>query len=339
MKKYIISILLLSSVLIPTAYADIVQVDMMLPPPPANCVSIDRNLHLGSNDKVSLNGQVAVLQNFLSTEGMYSHKVTGYFGSITLRAVKAYQKAHGISATGFVGVITRAMINTCSTTPVSSLNITSPKGGETWLQGTTHNIVWTDRNVYIQAQKYDISISPKSPCVAQKPCTMMAIKPYAIVSGTSLPVGGFVWNVGTITDAGRTLVDGEYNINVCAAGGGTCVQSNIIAVVTSIEGTTTSKVSALSPTSGSIGQQVTLVGQNFASTNTVNFGYGVIPNASSTNSTSITFTVPNQLNPACYYATPVHCMVMTQVTPPGTYNVSVTNAGGTSNAISFVVTQ
>lgn len=40
-----------------------------------------------------------------------SHVPYGYFGSQTLAAVKAFQKAHGIEQTGFVGPLTRAALN------------------------------------------------------------------------------------------------------------------------------------------------------------------------------------------------------------------------------------
>lgn len=55
---------------------------------------------------------VKQLQERLRTEGHFTFVTsTGYFGPITLAAVKSYQKAHGIIATGFVGPLTTAELN------------------------------------------------------------------------------------------------------------------------------------------------------------------------------------------------------------------------------------
>lgn len=54
---------------------------------------------------------VRELQTRLAAEGYFMATPTGYFGPITLAAVQAYQSAHGISATGYVGPMTRAMLN------------------------------------------------------------------------------------------------------------------------------------------------------------------------------------------------------------------------------------
>lgn len=58
------------------------------------------------------NTSVSALQSYLVAHG-YSipHAVTIYFGGETLAAVKQYQAAHGIPATGFVGPLTRASLN------------------------------------------------------------------------------------------------------------------------------------------------------------------------------------------------------------------------------------
>jgi len=55
---------------------------------------------------------VKELQNRLRTLGFFTFPTsTGYFGPITLAAVKAFQTANGIPATGFVGPLTRAALN------------------------------------------------------------------------------------------------------------------------------------------------------------------------------------------------------------------------------------
>ena len=91
----------------------------------------------------------------------------------------------------------------------------------------------------------------------------------------------------------------------------------------------TPTITYLSPQLGAVGSSVTVYGTGFSlSGNSVHFGGGIIANLSSSNGTSITFTVPSQL-----YA------YGSQAVTPGPYSVSVTNTYGyTSNAVSFTVT-
>jgi len=54
---------------------------------------------------------VTELQNRLTQEGFYSGPISGFFGPLTAKAVKAYQKKFGLSLTGTVGPLTRAQLN------------------------------------------------------------------------------------------------------------------------------------------------------------------------------------------------------------------------------------
>jgi len=68
-------------------------------------------LALGSKE-----ASVTELQKRLTSEGVYSGPITGYFGSLTLAAVKKYQENNGISKAGQagygnVGPATRAKLN------------------------------------------------------------------------------------------------------------------------------------------------------------------------------------------------------------------------------------
>ncbi len=93
-------------------------------------------------------------------------------------------------------------------------------------------------------------------------------------------------------------------------------------------------ISNLAPMSAQVGQQVTLYGTNFSSTNTVSFGTGAITNVYS-NGTSIMFTVPSYVSPYC--APDMYCAQYVQEITPGIYNISVMNQSGTSNTVSFRV--
>jgi hypothetical protein len=57
------------------------------------------------------NEQVRVLQEQLRALGYFTFPVsTGYFGPITLQAVRTFQRAHNLPETGYVGILTREMM-------------------------------------------------------------------------------------------------------------------------------------------------------------------------------------------------------------------------------------
>ncbi|MBU4348449.1 peptidoglycan-binding protein [Patescibacteria group bacterium] len=68
---------------------------------------------------------VTELQERLTSEGVYSGPVTGYFGPLTLAAVKKYQEKEGIATSGQagygnVGPLTRAELNTSAQVSASA---------------------------------------------------------------------------------------------------------------------------------------------------------------------------------------------------------------------------
>lgn|GEM_PF-3093730 len=65
---------------------------------------------------------VTELQKRLTVEGVYSGPITGYFGQLTLQAVKTYQNKVGVPATGFVGPLTRGQLNASQVAGVSTAN-------------------------------------------------------------------------------------------------------------------------------------------------------------------------------------------------------------------------
>jgi hypothetical protein len=64
-----------------------------------------KNLWLGSRGE-----EVTALQTFLKEKGYLSGDVTGYFGALTMKAVRAYQKENNITQSGIVGPLTRKAI-------------------------------------------------------------------------------------------------------------------------------------------------------------------------------------------------------------------------------------
>ncbi|TAN32141.1 peptidoglycan-binding protein, partial [Patescibacteria group bacterium] len=68
----------------------------------------NNNLQIGS----PLAEDVKALQTALAQDGDYHGDLTGGFYNQTYAAVRAFQEKHGINATGFVGPLTRAELNT-----------------------------------------------------------------------------------------------------------------------------------------------------------------------------------------------------------------------------------
>ncbi|MEK9180782.1 MAG: peptidoglycan-binding domain-containing protein [Patescibacteria group bacterium] len=65
-----------------------------------------KNLQYGSRGE-----EVTQLQLALTRAGVYSGPVTGYFGSLTRQAVRAYQTSKGITPVGTAGPLTRQALN------------------------------------------------------------------------------------------------------------------------------------------------------------------------------------------------------------------------------------
>lgn len=78
--------------------------------PSEGCKSLSNNLYIGLQN----NADVRCLQEFLKNQGAEIYPeglVTGNFGNLTKSAVIKFQIKYSISATGYVGSITRAKIN------------------------------------------------------------------------------------------------------------------------------------------------------------------------------------------------------------------------------------
>lgn len=75
------------------------------------CYAFSTNIRLGQQDSGS-SQDVDSLQRFLSNKGYFNAADigTGHFGPLTLHAVRSFQSAEGVPATGFVGPLTRAAI-------------------------------------------------------------------------------------------------------------------------------------------------------------------------------------------------------------------------------------
>lgn len=64
-----------------------------------------RNLWVGSKGK-----DVVALQEMLREAGLFRGEVTGYFGGVTMSAVRAFQKEYNLPQTGYFGPLTRESV-------------------------------------------------------------------------------------------------------------------------------------------------------------------------------------------------------------------------------------
>jgi spore germination protein YaaH len=78
----------------------------------SGCVTFSGDLVYGATGS-----EVTTLQTFLKSQGYFSAAPVARFGPATLTAVRAFQRAQGISATGTVGPLTRAAIRSASCLP------------------------------------------------------------------------------------------------------------------------------------------------------------------------------------------------------------------------------
>jgi hypothetical protein len=128
------------------------QIDPIIPNDPSIsrriCVGLDANLGVSARDRDQI-GPVYRLQQYLQSLGFLKVTPTGYYGVLTLQAVKDFQRAHGVPPTGFVGPLTRAKVRAVSCgddMPAKDLLIS----------------VRTNKDVYIQGEPITIEISAQN---------------------------------------------------------------------------------------------------------------------------------------------------------------------------------
>lgn len=142
---------------------------------------------------------------------------------------------------------------------------------------------------------------------------------------------------GVTCQAFAQLLQGTYPVSVTNANG----TSNAVNFTVTAGVAIAPSITSLNPTFGPVGAKVTLTGSGFTPTgNRVNFGYGsVVPHDGfpSSDGRTIVFAVPADVSPYCANPNLACPMTMQQIIP-GSYQVSVTNAEGTTNSRVFTVT-
>ncbi len=107
----------------------------------ASAATIDTQLQLGSRGT-----EVTELQTYLATNPSFYPQglITGYYGNLTVAAVKRFQAFYGISQVGRVGPQTMAKLNSLMGGVVVGVDVTAPviMGVAASITGTSATITW-----------------------------------------------------------------------------------------------------------------------------------------------------------------------------------------------------
>ncbi len=173
----------------------------------ATATTYTRDLTIGSTG-----ADVTALQNALGVT-----PATGYYGSITAAAVKAYQTSKGISATGYFGPLTRASMNGSATVVTPGTTTTTTTVVNSGVEGT----LTVNRSSVPNTTAYEGDVMR----------TVLAFKAEAKLSDINiqrvkLDLGGST-SVYTkvyktlylVDDAGRTLAKADLNSNTVVKNG------------------------------------------------------------------------------------------------------------------------
>lgn len=172
--------------------------------------SIDQDLRYGSSGP-----EVSELQEYLVAGGFLTSQPTGNFYSLTRKAVVAYQASVNLPATGFVGTLTRASINT------DLADNTSPEEAE-----ATPVVTVSSDTSALQKQLSDLLVQVQALVAQQKAQTDATIatnQAVAQVVQNTAPVFGSI-SQATSTPAVPVaiLVNGNEGTTTDTIYGGSC---------------------------------------------------------------------------------------------------------------------
>jgi peptidoglycan hydrolase-like protein with peptidoglycan-binding domain len=336
-KKYYNAALLVPIVAVILAFAASANAAVFAP----TCTTLNYGLSFGSNDSWS-GGKVTKLQNFLYTEGDMQVSATGYFGPITLHAVKSFQASQGIWTTGFVGPLTRAAISRLSCAgnppPFATLFITSISpnittvGSTVTIHGsgfTQDNTITLGRGSIVHIASYDgTSLVFTVPSSLTPACYFS--KPPCLI-------------------ASQQTTSGIYAVSVTNAQGSS---NSVFLTINDEHQVSNVRIYSITPTTGPVGTTISITGFGFSNSNIVHLGSGAIGNVPISSSIAIActtnpschgginqtlvITVPSSIGPYCPPGS--MCAMYMQLLTPGPYTIYVANDSGTSNAVSYTVT-
>lgn len=280
------------------------------------------------------------------------------------------------SPTGYAGKGTRAKLNQLygcgdrKPAPQSSnIKIFSPAGGDRWIFGSKEIIRWQYNSVFLAKLKAgsfnSISIDIKEVggvhggSITRMDAVFGERGEGSVDTSRLINFTSYDWNVGSVgapsggfsqtleaDEVYRIIPDKKYQLSVCGGTSetfyATCDKSPAFSIVKEIVKSpvpaAAPKILKLTPPSGPVGTQVTVVGSGFSGPSMIQFGNGIVFGSNAKDGTSLTFFVPLALVSKCFYD-PKPCEMVSPATTPGTYPVVVTNERGTSNKVLFAVTE
>ena len=253
---------------------------------PADAQSLSVTLRPGITDSA-----VSALQKSLIQQGYLSIGApTGYFGALTRAAVIAYQKANGLPQTGTM---------TLSATGTAALFASVATPFVPASVGGTGTQIKHIQQFLIERGFLNIATTTGY----FGPVTQAAVMAYQKAHG--LPQTGII-------DQATFAAMNSFGSSTTAASSGAPSVASLAAEIAALEAklaalqsqsggqpASAPAVTALSPTSATVGTQVTVTGTNFAASNTVLFDGLLAASNVSSNGTTLIFTVPQSLRPNC----------------------------------------
>jgi heat shock protein HslJ len=163
-------------------------------------LKITKYLALGSR-----NADVYTLQNILIDGRYMKAPATGYFGMLTYKAVREFQRAHNIMAIGFVGPVTRAALNAIL---VSSDNIIGEIFEGTVTAYSTQCFVDAECSITVDGKKVVTTIGRKQGPLGQ----VTGIPDFGTIENN---IGAHAKVYALKTDNGYTLYgNAAYYVNI-----------------------------------------------------------------------------------------------------------------------------
>lgn len=103
-----------------------------------------------------------------------------------------------------------------ATLPSPTVTVLSPNGGETWTQGSTHNITWSAPT---SASSVRIILNYARPICTTRTCPLYPttdVQPYTLAR--SVPnTGSFFWTINNSLDDNRVIPIGTYTVTIADA--------------------------------------------------------------------------------------------------------------------------
>lgn len=302
-----------------------------------SCADLNIDVEIGQRDTVANANSVSILQSFLYKNGYLTVAPTGYFGNLTLSAVRAFQTAKGINSTGYVGPITRAKIKNidCNASNITSVSVsTTPASPSTTvtsnIQSLTPIIKFVAKPTKIMAG--EVATLEWSSVNAVDQCKISFKDPSGNTYSGIIDTSG-VKSSGPInkTTTYTIICYNKYGVPGTQSATVEIVTAESLAASGQQAYVQAASISSINPSSANRGDTIVLKGSGFTSTNSIIFdGTKIDSNLIlSQSSTSISFKVPEYKQCLTTYCP--QPLVDTNIETGGRKIVQVYNVNGYSN--------